>query len=288
MTPADIEFLARFLKERSGLAIGEEKRYLLESRLAPIARRTGLASLSALVARLRSGVDSALAQDVVEAMTTNESFFFRDGAPFTQFTDVILPHLMTARAATKTIRIWCAACSTGQEPYSLAMLLADRAPQLAGWKVEIVATDLSNEVLERARSGLFTQFEVQRGLPIRLLLKHFTQEGDRWRIAPKLREMAQFRTLNLLRDFSPLGRFDVVFCRNVLIYFDEATKTDVLTRIGRQMAPDGFLLLGAAETVLGGRSPFKPHASHRGLFVPTPAMGAAAPLSPAARFAVVR
>ncbi|GLK78589.1 CheR family methyltransferase [Methylopila turkensis] len=274
MTPTEFAFLARFLKERSGIVIGEDKRYLVESRLGPIARKAGFASLSELTQRLMRGGDTALAQSVIEAMTTNETFFFRDGAPFTQFSDVLLPEFAKTRAAQKRVRIWCAACSTGQEPYSLAMLLDEKAAQFPGWRFEIVATDLASEVVDRARTGLFSQFEVQRGLPIKLLLKHFTQEGDRWRIAAKLRERVQFRTLNLLRDFSPLGQFDVVFCRNVLIYFDEPTKADILGRIGKQLAPDGALLLGSAETVLGLNAAFRPHPSHRGLFVPA-AAGAA-------------
>lgn len=277
MTPADLTFLARFLKERSGLIIGEDKRYLVDSRLGPVARKAGLASIGELIGKLMRGGDTALAQSVVEAMTTNESFFFRDGTPFTQFTDVVLPQLIAARATQRKIRIWCAACSTGQEPYSLAMLLEQRAAQLAGWTVEIVATDLASDILERARNGLFTQFEVQRGLPVRMLVEHFAQEGDQWRISPKLRNRIQFRTLNLLRDFSPLGAFDVVFCRNVLIYFDEATKSDVVRRIARQMPSDGYLVLGAAETVMGMTAPVRSHPNHRGLFVRTDAPAAAAP-----------
>jgi chemotaxis protein methyltransferase CheR len=195
----------------------------------------------------------------------------------------MLPQLLAARAGQKRLRIWCAACSTGQEPYSLAMLLEDRAAQLAGWRVEIVATDLAAEVLERAKAGLFTQFEVQRGLPIRTLLKHFTQEGDRWRIAKSLRDKVQFRTLNLLRDFAPLGHFDIVFCRNVLIYFDEPTKADVLRRVARQTASDGFLVMGAAETVVGLNTPFRPHASNRGLYVRTPETSAAPRFAAVAR-----
>lgn len=284
MTPAEFGFLIRFLKERSGLVISEDKRYLVDSRLGPVARKAGIGTLGELVTRLMRGTDAALAQTVIEAMTTNESFFFRDGTPFTQFTDVILPQLTPARAARKRLRIWCAACSTGQEPYSLAMLLDERAAQFPGWTFEIVATDLSSEVLERAKAGLFTQFEVQRGLPIKLLLKHFTQEGDQWRIAKKLRDAVQFRTLNLLRDFGPLGTFDVVFCRNVLIYFDEATKSEVLRRIGKQTASDGYLLLGAAETVFGLNTPFKSHPAHRGLFMSAaaPAAPTAVPVAPAA------
>jgi len=269
LTPAQYAFLAQFLKERSGIAIGEDKRYLVEARLGPLARRLGLATVADLVGRVSAG-DLESQRLVIEAMTTNETFFFRDSGPFTAFTDVMLPELLVRRAKERRIRIWSAACSSGQEAYSLAMLLDDWAARLAGWTVDIVATDLSSEVVERARAGLFSQFEVQRGLPIRQLLKHFTQEGDRWRISAALRARVQFRTLNLLRDFSALGRFDIVFCRNVLIYFEEATKADILARIARQMAPDGYLVLGSAESLVGTGAPFGPHAQHRLLNVPAP------------------
>jgi chemotaxis protein methyltransferase CheR len=211
----------------------------------------------------------ALAAEVIEAMTTNETFFFRDKVPFDHFRDTIIPALMEARAREKRIRIWCAAASTGQEPYSLAMILKGMGAQLAGYKVQILATDLNGEVLERAREGIYSQFEVQRGLPIQQLVKYFEQVGERWQIAPELRDMVQFRPLNLLGDFRPLGTFDVVFCRNVLIYFDQATKTDVLDRMARQLPDDGYLLLGAAETVVGLTEMFKPVADRRGLYAPS-------------------
>lgn len=287
MTPVQFAYLAKFLKDRSGLAIGEDKLYLVEARLGPIARQRGFAALADLVAKLSRGDDLDLAARVVEAMTTNETFFFRDGQPFATFSDVMLPHLMAARARERRIRIWSAACSSGQEAYSLAMLLADRKAQLDGWRVEIVATDLSSDVVERAKEGLFSQFEVQRGLPIKLLLKHFVQEGERWRIDRSLRQMVQFRTLNLLRDFSTLGRFDVVFCRNVLIYFDNATKTEVLNRIAASMAPDGYLMVGAAEAPDAQTRSFRAHPSRGGLCVkaetPAVAFAAAPALGVAAR-----
>jgi chemotaxis protein methyltransferase CheR len=182
----------------------------------------------------------------------------------------MVPHLLTARAAQKKIRIWCAAASTGQEPYTLAMMLDEMKARLAGWRVEILGTDLSTEVLERAKAGAYTQFEVQRGLPIQLLMKYFTQNGDNWVIAPHIRSMVQYRPLNLLRDFSSLGMFDVIYCRNVLIYFDQPTKVDVLDRAAKILAPDGFMMLGAAETVVGLTDSFKPHPDRRGIYLPTP------------------
>jgi chemotaxis protein methyltransferase CheR len=245
-----------------------EKDYLLESRLAPVARHHGLAGLSELVAQLRQPGSAALAITVTEAMTTNETFFFRDRIPFDHLRDTILPALFAARAREKRIRIWCTAAAAGQEPYSIAMLLHAMAPQFAGFRVDILATDLSSEVIERAKAGLYSQFEVQRGLPIQLLVKHFSKNGDGWEIAPELRAMVQFRTLNLLHDFSPLGQFDVVFCRNVLIYFDQPTKSAVLHRVARQMPDESYLILGAAETVVGLTDAFKPVPDRRGLYAP--------------------
>jgi len=269
MTPDDFAFLRKLLKDRSGLVLAPEKQYLAESRLLPIARKHGMSTLAELVHQLKAPRAASLAIEVVEAMTTNETFFFRDKVPFDHFRDTIMPALMEARAREKRIRIWCAAASTGQEPYSLAMILKGMGAQLAGYKVQILATDLNGEVLERAREGIYSQFEVQRGLPIQQLVKYFEQVGERWQIAPELRDMVQFRPLNLLGDFRPLGTFDVVFCRNVLIYFDQATKTDVLDRMARQLPDDGFLLLGAAETVVGLTEMFKPVADRRGLYAPS-------------------
>jgi chemotaxis protein methyltransferase CheR len=188
--------------------------------------------------------------------------------PFDHFRDTIMPALMAARAREKRIRIWCTACATGQEPYSLAMGLKAIGPALAGWRVEIIATDISNEVLEKAKAGIYNQFEVQRGLPIQQLVKFFGQVGEAWQIAPEIRAMVQFRPLNLLNDFASLGTFDLVFCRNVLIYFAQETKVDVLNRLARQLPFDGYLILGAAETVVGLTDAFKPLADKRGLYVP--------------------
>jgi chemotaxis protein methyltransferase CheR len=266
MNTVEFDFLRKFLRDRSGLVLSDDKQYLIESRLVPVARRNGLASISEIVAKLRTQAP-ALEAAVVEAMTTNESFFFRDKTPFEHLRDEMMPALLAARAGQKKLRIWCAAASTGQEPYTIAMILADMAAKVAGWRIEILATDLSTEVLDRAKAGLYTQFEVQRGLPIQLLMKHFTQKGDQWEISPAIRSMVQYRPLNLLRDFSSLGQFDIVFCRNVLIYFDQDTKIDVLSRICRMLAPDGYLTLGAAETVIGLTAAFKPHAERRGLYV---------------------
>jgi chemotaxis protein methyltransferase CheR len=274
VTGLDYEYFRKFLRERSGLVLSADKHYLLESRLLPVARRAGLASLAGLVHRLR-GIDcEALAAEVVEAMTTNESFFFRDRIPFEHFRDTIIPRLIAARNHRRRIRIWCAAASTGQEPYSLAMSIKEMGDRLSGWQIEIIATDISSEALRRARSGIYSQFEVQRGLPIMLLLKYFKQIGENWQIGPDIRAMVQFRVLNLISDFSRLGMFDLVFCRNVLIYFDQPTKISVLDRLAQNLDRDGYLVLGAAETVVGLTDSLKPVPDCRGLYAHSAAMKA--------------
>ncbi|RXH12264.1 CheR family methyltransferase [Bradyrhizobium guangzhouense] len=267
MNSPDYEYLRKLLKERSGLDLSADKQYLIESRLLPLARKAGLPGIPELVQKLQGG-SSALITSVVEAMTTNETFFFRDKVPFDHFRDTIMPEVLKARAGRRSVRIWCAAGSTGQEPYSLAMTLKEMGAALSGWRVEIIATDLSQEVLEKAKAGVYSQFEVQRGLPIQMLMKYFKQTGETWQINPELRAMIQHRQLNLLQDFSHLGAFDVIFCRNVLIYFDQDTKINIFNRLARQIEPDGFLVLGAAETVVGLTDTFRPIADRRGLYRP--------------------
>lgn len=276
MIQADYDFLRKLLRERSGLVLSDDKQYLVESRLMPLARKANLGGLSELTAELRRGVES-MVREVVEAMTTNETFFFRDKIPFDHFKDGVLPELINARTNRKSLRIWCAASSTGQEPYSLAMILKDFTPMLSGWRVEIVATDLSQEVLEKCKSGIYSQFEVQRGLPIQKLVTHFKQVGEAWQISPEIRAMVQFRQLNLLHDFSSLGKFDVIFCRNVLIYFEQATKADVLNRMMKMNEPDGYLFLGAAETVVGLTDAYRPCRQRRGVYLPKTASPSVVP-----------
>jgi len=268
MTPLEYDFLRRLLKLRSGLVLTADQRYLVEARLLPVARRSGLFNLAGLVAKLQGRDAEPLIVAVVEAMTTNESFFFRDKIPFDQFRDTVMPALIAARAASRRIRIWCAAAATGQEPYTLAICIKEMASRLRGWRVEILATDLSTEVLEKAKRGIYSQFEVQRGLPALTLIRYFSQVGDAWQLTPEIRSMVEFMPLNLLHDFSDLGTFDVVFCRNVLIYFDQATKVDVLERIAGATARDGFLALGGAETAVGLTDRFQPVPDKRGLYAP--------------------
>jgi chemotaxis protein methyltransferase CheR len=207
-----------------------------------------------------------LITEVVEAMTTNETFFFRDKIPFDHLRETVLPALLQSRASRRSLRIWSAASSTGQEPYSIAMCLKEAAQALSGWRIEIVATDLSQEVLEKSKAGIYSQFEVQRGLPIQMLVKHFTQMGELWQLNADIRGMVQHRQLNLLQDFSHLGRFDVIFCRNVLIYFDQETKAGIFERLSRVLEPDGMLMLGAAESVVGITDAFRPYPDRRGLY----------------------
>jgi chemotaxis protein methyltransferase CheR len=284
VTPPDYEYLRQYLKDHSGLDLSADKQYLIESRLLPVARKAGLSGIGELVQKMRGG-SAAFNPQVVEAMTTNETFFFRDKVPFDHFRDLIMPQILRARANRKSVRIWCAAGSTGQEPYSLAMSVKEMGAARAGWRIEIVATDLSQEVLEKSKAGLYSQFEVQRGLPIRLLVKYFKQVGELWQINADIRAMVQHRQLNLLHDFSRLGAFDLIFCRNVLIYFDQETKTNIFNRLANAIEPDGFLALGAAETVVGLTTVFKPVAERRGVYQPnevrtvtvsTPAFGASA------------
>ncbi|WP_120496188.1 protein-glutamate O-methyltransferase CheR [Kiloniella sp. EL199] len=266
MNVSDFDFISQFLKKRSGLVLSQDKAYLLESRLNPVARKWNLSGFDELVQKVRSTNDERILNDITEAMTTNESFFFRDQKPFDQFKDLVLPHMLEKRASSKTIRIWSAACSSGQEPYTLAMLLKEAGAALAGWKIEIIATDLSNEILDKAKEGVYTQFEVQRGLPINLLVKYFQQNGDRWQIDSSIRNMVTFKPFNLLESPASLGNFDIVFCRNVLIYFDQPTKSNVLKNIAKQMPDDGFLYLGGAETVLGISDEFQLIPGKRGIY----------------------
>ena len=275
----DYELFAKILYQRSGLVLTKEKAYLLEWRLVPIARKANLKDLGDLAEVMRKRTDENLLADITDAMTTNESSFFRDQRPFDQFRQIVLPKYLQARAAVKRLRIWSAACSNGQEPYSLAMILDEERAKLAGWHIEIVATDLCRDVLDKAQQGIYTQFEVQRGLPITMLVKNFTQVGDKWQIAKSVRDQIKFQQFNLLDDMRPLGQFDIIFCRNVLIYFDQPTKTKVLESMVKQMPADGVLYLGGAETVLGITQAFKPMENQRGLYITAAASAAPAAAS---------
>lgn len=263
----DFQFLKDFLHKESGLSIAEDKMYLLESRLNPIIKKMELPDMAGLVGKLRVN-DAQAKHDVIEAMTTNETFFFRDNHPFDRFRDVVLPSLVANKPAGSTIRIWCAACSSGQEPYSLAIILKEQAAKYAGYKFEIIATDLSEDILQIAKTAKYTQFEVQRGMPITLLVKYFNQQGSDWFLNDDIKDMVRFEKFNLLDPMTKYGTLDVIFCRNVLIYFDTTTKGNILAEMHGHCAKHGFLFLGGAETVVGVTDKFKPMPGERGLYVP--------------------
>ncbi|MGF1463583.1 MAG: CheR family methyltransferase [Maricaulaceae bacterium] len=266
MTEHDFDYVRALVRERSGLVLTQDKSYLIDSRLSPVARREGFATLSELIAVVRNRRDERLARAITDAMTTNETFFFRDKTPFELMKTDVMPILARARATAGRVRIWCAAASTGQEPYSLAMLLDQMAPQLGGVQVDIVATDISDRALAKAKSGLYTQFEVQRGLPVQLMVKYFEKQGELWAIKDSIKHRVEYKLFNLLDSPAALGRFDIVFCRNVLIYFDQETKSMVLNRMAQLLPQDGFLFLGAAETVMGLTTAFQPAQGRRGLY----------------------
>lgn len=253
------------VRNKAGIVLTRDKAYLLESRLLPVARKHRKESLDALSRDIGRGA-VAIEKDVVEALTTNESFFFRDTLAFERFRQVVLPTVRAQRAATRKFRIWSAASSSGQELYSIAMLIKEDG-SLRDWAVDLLGTDLSTEMVERARAGSYSHFEVQRGLPIQYLAKYFTKTGDSWTISAAMRNGVKYRPYNLLDDYAQLGAFDVIFCRNVLIYFDTPTKASILERMSRLLNPGGFLFLGGAETVLGVTDRFTPFAGNPGVYV---------------------
>jgi chemotaxis protein methyltransferase CheR len=248
MTDQDFDFICKIVRDRSAIALEDGKQYLVESRLAPLVRKMTLNSITDLVALLRAPFSDELKQQVVEAMVTTETTFFRDLNPFEALRRELVPVLIEKRKIERSLNIWCAACSTGQEPYSLALMIREHFPQLAGWNVKILATDLSRDVLARAREGRYSQIEVNRGLPAALLVKHFRQHGNSWQLNDDVRAMVEFKEFNLVRAWPLLPRMDLVFLRNVMIYFDVETKKDILSRMTKVLRADGYLLLGGAET----------------------------------------
>lgn len=255
----DFEYVRALAKENAAIIIDQDKRYLVESRLSPLAQEQGFRSLQALIHALRAADrQGSLHSRTIDALTTNETLFFRDRHPFDALKDTILPELIQARRSKKRLTIWSAAASTGQEAYSLAMLIKDKFPELESWKVSIIGTDLSDTVLEQARSGCYAQHEVNRGLPAPLLIRYFTQVGEKWVINPALRSMVQFRSLNLIGAWANLPVFDLILIRNVLIYFDVETKRGILHRVAAQLAPDGYMAMGSSETPLLITDVFKP------------------------------
>jgi chemotaxis protein methyltransferase CheR len=251
MTGQDFEFICKFLQERSAIVLEPGKEYLVESRLTPIAQQLNLGSVSALVGKLRAEASSGLHTRVVEAMVTTETSFFRDHVPFETLRKTVLPQLIAERRTQRALSIWCAASSTGQEPYSIALLIREYFPELASWKIGLVASDLSSDVLARARAGRFNQIEVNRGLPAPLLVRYFEQHGTAWHLNADVRGMVDFRQINLARAWPPLPPMDLIFLRNVMIYFDVETKKSILGRAAQLLRPDGYLVLGGVETTFG-------------------------------------
>jgi chemotaxis protein methyltransferase CheR len=263
------DLIANFVSKEAGIVLSASKGYLVEGRLAPVAEKFGFEDVDALARRLQTAPGQVKAA-VIDAMTTNETFFFRDRTPFKHFEEVIMPALVAGKARERKIRIWCAAASTGQEPYSLAMLLLEDRRAWSGYQIEIIATDISASAVDKAKQGLYSQFEVQRGLPVQLLVNYFEQEGTNWRISAAVRSMVKYSVMNLMVPFRQLRTVDLIFCRNVLIYFDVETKREVLANMADLLSPQGFLVMGAAETMVGVSKDFQRSGDHRGLYAPTP------------------
>jgi chemotaxis protein methyltransferase CheR len=247
----DFDFVRDLARNGAAIVLEPDKQYLVETRLTPLAEREGYGSLEALIRALRAAsAPGDLHDKTVDALTTNETLFFRDYHPFEALRTQVLPRLIEARSKSRELRIWCGACSTGQEPYSIAMLIREHFPVLAGWRVSIMATDISETVLGIARAGTYAQHEVNRGLPAPLLIKYFRQSGNQWVIGDDIKSMVTFRSLNLIRPWPPLPSFDLIFLRNVLIYFSVETKTKILLGLMGKLADPGYLALGSAETAL--------------------------------------
>lgn len=267
LSDADYSYLQTFLLQQAGMVLWAEKRSFANLRLRGLLAETSFHSIHELIEALRHGTNRELSPRVVEAMTINETYFFRDARPFEQIDKVVLPRLIETRAEQRSLRIWCVAVASGQEAYSVAMLIARHAARMKGWRVSILGTDVSREMIERARSGRYSHFEVQRGLPISALIDNFTRVGDAWEVSPALRNMVEFKVHNLMHDMRGLGDFDVILLRNVLIYFDMKVKVNVLARVAGHLAPGGCVLLGSAESTLGLGEALAPDPVNRGLYV---------------------
>jgi len=267
MKPEEFQYLAQLLKQRSGLVLGDDKTYLIESRLLPIARSQNLQDISQLCNLIKTRPTEALMTEIIEAMTTNESSFFRDIKPYESLRNIVFPMIM-AKQPSKMMRIWSAACSTGQEPYSTAICIEEDKAKMPGWRFELIGTDLARKVVDKAVLGIYSQFEAQRGLPIQMLVKYFSSRPDTtWQVKDNIRNMVSFRTQNLLEEYSALGKFDIIFLRNVLIYFDDATKAQITEKMARTLQPHGVLILGATESLVDPNGRFKALDNFRGAYV---------------------
>lgn len=251
ITTSEFDFVREMIRKKSGIVLEAGKEYLVEARLTTLARQQKLDSVSTLIERVKASSADPLHKLVVDAMTTNETSFFRDVHPFEALKKVVIPALVASRNIGKSLTIWCGASSTGQEPYTIAMTLRESIPDIDQWKITMIATDLSTEMIARSKAGRYNQIEVNRGLPATLMVKYFTKQGLEWEISPKLRSMIDFREMNLLTPWPSMPPLDIVFMRNVLIYFDAETKKDILRRVRGLLRPDGYLFLGSAETTMG-------------------------------------
>jgi chemotaxis protein methyltransferase CheR len=269
MKPEDLDLIRVIVQARTGFVVDVNKVYLIENRLAPLVRREAFDAVSDLVKAIRTRREDRLMWAVADAMTPNETTFFRDRTPFIQFRESLLPALARARGS-EPIKIWSAGCATGEEAYSLAMIVDDVRANLSGARIEIFASDLSERCLEKAQAGLYTQFEVQRGLPVRQLVRHFDRQEEMWILSPRIRQMVRWRRLNLIADLRSAGRFDVIFCRYVVNGFDGVMRKRVLEQLAMALNPDGFLVLGETETVLGQTDAFKPVEGYRGVYIRDP------------------
>jgi chemotaxis protein methyltransferase CheR len=266
LTNDSISFVCTMVRERSAIELETSKSYLIEARLLPLAKQHGFSSINDFIHGVRTKRQPDIERSVVEAMTTNETSFYRDTHPFNALRTKILPEMLQLRAATKALNIWSAACSSGQELYSISMLAREHFPLLLNWKLQFVGTDLSENILSRARAGIYSQVEINRGLPAPLMLKYFVRDGMTWQIRPELRSMATFTKLNLIESWPPLPKMDIVFLRNVLIYFCPDTKRDILRKVRQVMSPQSVLFLGAAETTMGLDSAFERIEAERSVF----------------------
>lgn len=250
LTTNDFDLIRKMIYEQSAIVLEPGKEYLVEARLQPLAQREGLNTIQELVAKMRQDKSNGLQQKVVDAMTTNETSFFRDIHPFETFKKFIIPDIIAKRATVRELNIWCGASSSGQEPYTLAMVLRENFPALITWKINFIATDISQQMLTRSRNGIYSQLEINRGLPAAYLVKYFQRVSMDWQVKDDLRKMIEFKELNLCQNWPLMPRLDVVFMRNVLIYFDVNTKKTILGKVRQLMKPDGYLFMGAAETTL--------------------------------------
>ncbi len=250
ISDADFQYIRNLIYKSAAIVLEDGKAYLVESRLQPVARRHGFASLNEMIAKTRHESLNGMQWNIVEAMTTNETYFFRDVHPFEMLRGSILPELIKRRAAQRQLNLWCAAASSGQEPYTIAMILREYFPELSTWKINFLASDVSKEMLARCREGCYSQLEVNRGMPAPLLVKYFQKIGMEWQIKEELRRMIDWRQINLAQPWPALPVMDIIFMRNVLIYFDLQTKKGIMGRVSKLLKPDGYLLLGGAETTL--------------------------------------